>query len=590
MKSSPNSTYLLTLKDLINPHQNPFSDQGSRLLLYQHPDRDALYLKLAERLEAIQPGLETHRDRLPFLQDLVFLNSQGSPLPFSLTTYPHVLAFQTPAGPFRIAFQDHDTLAIGLPEGQASGIAFTVIDPFPRSGVDGADPINRRRLRVESTQPLNKNDLGETREGRRLEFLTEGESEVCLFLTLQRGGDPVPPPVPFSRVEGAAEDRWHRWFSQAPPVEGRLQTPYYYAWWVLGNNLVAPLGQMNYEAVMPSKAQYLGAWNWDSAFHAVALRHADPGLARGQVRVLLDKQRPDGMLPDVVHDEGVVDWMEHPLQGPVTKPPVMAWAALKIHQTAPDVEFLQEIYPRLVRWNRWWTENRASERQGLSQYDHPYSSGLDDHPLWDHGFPVISPDLNSYLVVQMESLAVIADLLHLPEEAALWREAADTAFGRMVAALYDPHKGCFQALHQGEVIPEFTLVSLFPLWTGRCSPPIEAALLSHLTDPELFWAPHPLRTVAGRSPNYSPTRMWRGPTWINTNYLFVEALQRIKQVEKAVELRERTLELVSSHPGIYEYYNPETGAPPESAAPMFGWSAALFIDLCLQGVRGRPSG
>ena len=36
---------------------------------------------------------------------------------------------------------------------------------------------------------------------------------------------------------------------------------------------------------------------------------------------------------------------------------------------------------------------------------------------------------------------------------------------------------------------------------------------------------------------------------------------------------------------IYEYYHPETGEPPPKAAPIFGWSAAVFIDLAIQASR-----
>jgi glycogen debranching enzyme len=79
--------------------------------------------------------------------------------------------------------------------------------------------------------------------------------------------------------------------------------------------------------------------------------------------------------------------------------------------------------------------------------------------------------------------------------------------------------------------------------------------------------------------------MWRGPTWINLNYLFIEGLQRIGQEQLARELRGRTLELICSHKDIFEYYNPETGANPPTAASTFGWSAALFIDLAIQATR-----
>jgi hypothetical protein len=37
-----------------------------------------------------------------------------------------------------------------------------------------------------------------------------------------------------------------------------------------------------------------------------------------------------------------------------------------------------------------------------------------------------------------------------------------------------------------------------------------------------------------------------------------------------------------SQSSIYEYYNAETGQPPETAADTFGWTAAVFIDLAIQ--------
>ncbi|MGG8408182.1 amylo-alpha-1,6-glucosidase, partial [Streptomyces sp. 12297] len=38
----------------------------------------------------------------------------------------------------------------------------------------------------------------------------------------------------------------------------------------------------------------------------MGLRHAWPALARDQILLLLDHQLPDGRLPDVVHDHGVL--------------------------------------------------------------------------------------------------------------------------------------------------------------------------------------------------------------------------------------------------------------------------------------------
>jgi len=118
-------------------------------------------------------------------------------------------------------------------------------------------------------------------------------------------------------------------------------------------------------------------------------------------------------------------------------------------------------------------------------------------------------------------------------------------------------------------------------------PEIADRLVAHLTDERQFWTRYPVPTVAMDDPKYMPGRMWRGPTWVNVNYLLIEGLQRSGYPELARELRRRTLDLINSRDDIYEYYDPLTGENPPTAASMFGWSSAVFIDLAIQAAREK---
>lgn len=291
------------------------------------------------------------------------------------------------------------------------------------------------------------------------------------------------------------------------------------------------------------------------------------------------------MLPDAVYDEGIIATIDHPISAEVTKPPILAWAALKLHETDPDPDFLQEIYIPLVRWNAWWFAMNDDDVDGLAQYNHPYSSGLDDNPLWDHGMPVESPDLNTYLCVQMGSLAKIAEILGLNFEANMWRKRAAAIVRRMIKDMWDEERGLFQALYDEQPIPVMTPFNLYPLWTGQLPDHIRDRLLAHLTNPEAFWGEYSLPSVAYNDPNFDPQTMWRGPVWVNINYFFIEALRQIGEFELADQLREKTLNLIMSHNSIYEYYNALTGEPPDTAVDIFGWTAAVFIDLTIQATR-----
>jgi glycogen debranching enzyme len=107
-------------------------------------------------------------------------------------------------------------------------------------------------------------------------------------------------------------------------------------------------------------------------------------------------------------------------------------------------------------------------------------------------------------------------------------------------------------------------------------------LVAHLTDEREFWPRYPLPTVALDDPKYDSQTMWRGPTWVNVNYLMVEGLLRTGYADTARELRRRSLEMMMGEKDIFEFYQPETGDCPPKAASTFGWSSALFIEMALQ--------
>jgi glycogen debranching enzyme len=188
-------------------------------------------------------------------------------------------------------------------------------------------------------------------------------------------------------------------------------------------------------------------------------------------------------------------------------------------------------------------------------------------------------------VLQAESLATIADIIGKADEARAQRERAKALIDAMMTHLWDEERGCFNALRGDERVPVFTPFHLLPLWLDGLPQHVYDRMIAHLTDPAKFWTRFPLPTVAVDDPHFDPLQMWRGPTWVNINYLFVDALQRRGYPDLARDLRRKSLELVMMHDDIYEYYNPFNGERPPKAAPIFGWTSAVFIDMALQETR-----
>lgn len=576
------SPYLNLLRNHIDITQVPFSDRGSRLLIYQEPGQSQLFIKLAERLTGLDPDIEAYLRRPPFIKNLHFVNESGEKIEFETMTRPHVLYFHSPAGDFGLVFQDVRTISIGLPPGETTGVSFHVSPQYWQRTGQGGNFKSVRNVTYSTNGEVVKNEITPEEGGYQVDFIVKGGDDTAVIITIHPGVDLLPEVQPFSIAASRSQERWIEWFNSIPPVSEPYRKTYAYAWWIMANNLISPQGMVLYESMSPSKINYVGLWLWDNAMHSLAFRHINPDLARNQIRSMLAYQLPNGMLPDAIYDEGVVSTLSHPIIGHVTKPPILAWAALKLHEADPNLEFLQEIYVSLVRFNAWWFIYNDEDGDGLASYSHPYSSGLDDSPLWDYGMPVESPELNTYLCVQMGSLAMMADILGMNEEANMWRRRASSIVRRMLEDMWDEEAGLFWALDKNEEpIRVVTPFNLYPLWTGQLPEHVCKKLIEHLTNPDQFWGEHVIPTVARNDSHYNPEVMWRGPVWANINYFFIEALFQVGLSDLACELRRKTLELIMRHPNIYEYYNSETGEPPSTAANIFGWTAAVFIDLAI---------
>jgi putative isomerase len=573
--------YIDLLRAKADLSRAPFTDRGSRVLLFQERGQSRLFVHVARRTAGLEPGTKAFADRRPIVGDLTLTDEHDHPMEFETSAGPDSIGLNTRRGAFEITFQDVSTLAIGLPPTDV-GLRCSVHPALLGSGAEKSPPPELSNFAGVSNGEFAKRDILPTGDGYTIDLRARPGDDRAITVRADPEGREPSKAVPFSHSLAGARDRWSKWFARVPAVSEELTRAYALAWWVLGSNLVEPRGDLLYECVMPSKSTYVGAWLWDSALHALALRHTDIDLARNQLRLMLAHQQPSGMLPDVVFEDGVITELDHPVPGPVTKPPITAWAAWQLHQSAPSIEFLGEIYPSLVRENGWWMEHSRDAGEELCHYLHPYSSGLDDSPLWDEGMPVVAPDLNTHLCLQMDALEAMARTLGLTQQARAWRRSSDRLGGRMAERLWDGSAGLFRALRKGAPIDCLTPFSLFPLWTGRLDSAIAARLIEHLLDPAEFAGSFTIPTVARNDPRYAPDTMWRGPVWANINYFFVDALTRSGRWDLAADLRKKTLGLIKDNPGMYEYYNAETGLPPSTAAINFGWTAAVFIELALQ--------
>lgn len=363
-------------------------------------------------------------------------------------------------------------------------------------------------------------------------------------------------------------------------------------------NWRAPRGDLRHDGLLPSASdpEYDGFWAWDSWKHAIALARFAPELAKSQVRAMFDYQCADGMVPDVVYRDRSQNNERD------TKPPLAAIAVLRIWRATGDRAFVREMFPRLLAYHRWWYRDRDHQHRGIAEFGS--TDGTPIAAAWESGmdnalrftgatllpnapgawsFSIESADLNSYLVVEKDALAVLGEAIGERATArVLRREAA--SLRRMISGhFFDSAAGAFgdRDLTTGRFVGHRGPESWLPLWAGAATRTQARAMSRLLLDASVFDTYVPFPSLEVRDPGFAPrTGYWRGPVWIDQAYLAVAGLARYGFHDAAQTARERLLTrprgLESGLP-MFETYHPRSGEGLNS--PNFSWSAAYFLLL-----------
>jgi neutral trehalase len=142
---------------------------------------------------------------------------------------------------------------------------------------------------------------------------------------------------------------------------------------------------------------------------------------------------------------------------------------------------------------------------------------------------VETPDINTYLYIQMQALMEMATNLGKNEDAQLWKTRAQILLDAMLHFSWDEEKGLFQALYQEKPLNVLTPLNLYPLWTGALPADMVEKLVAHLNDPAEFGGDVIIPSVARCDPTFDADCMWRGPVWANINYFSSKHCKKMKK-------------------------------------------------------------
>lgn len=362
-------------------------------------------------------------------------------------------------------------------------------------------------------------------------------------------------------------------------------------------NWKAPWGALQDDGVIPSyNIHYFnGFWAWDSWKHVAALAPVIPELAEDQLRAMLSAQDSTGMIADCVFPDRAEDnWRD-------TKPPLAAWAVYALFEETDDYGILEEFYPILKRYHRWWYKYRDHDGDGLCEYGSTdgtliaarWESGMDNAARFDGTVMVRSGpaawsmnqesvDLNSYLYAEKGFLAEIAQALGHEDEAADYESEARALEALIRKTMFDDETGYFYDidLDSGEFIRVPGPEGWIPLWAGAASAE-QARRVTFVMSDSLHFATYIPFPTLSRSHDEFSLGYWRGPVWLDQAYFAVRGLERYGYDREASVFIEQLLGrpegLMDSGGPIYENYDPLTGKGLN--VRHFSWSAAHLLML-----------
>jgi len=161
-------------------------------------------------------------------------------------------------------------------------------------------------------------------------------------------------------------------------------------------------------------------------------------------------------------------------------------------------------------------------------------------------------------------------------------ERATKTASALIDKCFDEQAGLFFDLAgNGErMLRTNTVSSLMPILLPELPRDQVTALVRHISSAEEYAAPYPVPSVAMNEPSYLPPSkdnilVWRGPTWMNSNWYLARGLRRHGFADLARRIEDRSAAAVERE-GFREYYDPRTGAG--FGAKDFSWTG-IVLDL-----------
>ena len=317
----------------------------------------------------------------------------------------------------------------------------------------------------------------------------------------------------------------------------------------------------------------------------------------------------------------------------ITQPPIIATIIKKIvDQNKLDKSQLKRmeiIIKKLKKYLDWFYNYRDTNKIGLAAIIHPWESGLDNSPIWDGPldkvkieenlkyerrdlnvsrssnrplkkdydgyitllnqfkknkynpskivndsmFNVIDIGFNSILIRATKDLVEVSKKFNL--DFTDLKNKISKSEESLIKFYKDEDQSFFSYDFKNHNLIKVDAISnYFILFANLENQEINNKIIDKLkkynSQKDYFFT-----TVNPKDKTFEETRYWRGPVWINSNWIVYQGLINKDKIFSSL-IKNKTLELLENKK-FHEYYNYKTGEC--LGANNFSWSAALYLDF-----------
>jgi len=320
----------------------------------------------------------------------------------------------------------------------------------------------------------------------------------------------------------------------------------------------------------------------------------------------------------------------------ITQPPVLAIILKKIienNQLNDDQNLrILKILIKIKKYHEWFIKFRDPNKTGLVSILHPWESGYDNSPIWDEPMNNILVDkelnyqrrdlevsnsderplkidydryvtikdqfrdvnydpnklyeLSIFNVVDVgfNSLFLKAnkDLVKLLKKFKLNYDELDLFISKSeseIIKLYDYDRDEFVSkdLNTNKHISIPSITNYFALIADLKNDKLNKKIINNLKNHNLN-EKYIFSTIKPDHQTFEEKRYWRGPIWINCNWIIYQGIKN-KDKDYSITIKNETISLIDNK-GFHEYYSCNDGSV--MGANNFSWSAALYLDLVMQ--------